>query len=935
MTVLFAPFTERFNRLRYPRKFALISLLFLLPIAVILSLYISLQSERISLSNREMQGNAYLRELSGLFEHLIVYRRATLRGDEAEQTAASTAITTDFNELAAVDARYGPTLNSTAYLETLRASWQQIQGLPNFSAEAVASQGALIDETRRLIAHVGNTSNLILDPDLDSYYVMDAVLIRLPEGQELLARSMTIVDRIATRRSVTADERTELIVLTGLLRANRDALLSNLNTAYTSNRSGVVQRSLQRQSEDVYNAITGYVEVLEENITIVGRPIADPQLLVVSGLAALDRSFAFGRAASPVLDQLLQTRINNFIRFQIVSVSFSLIIFSLAFLIGLRLMRSISRPLNELSLAAEQLAAGDLSARVQVTTQGEVALLGRTFNRMADEIQTDQRELERRVLERTRALEEKTREAEEARVAAEEATKAKSAFLANMSHELRTPLNAIIGYSEMLQDEANEEGYASMLPDLEKIRTAGKHLLALINDILDLSKIEAGRMDLYYEHFAVAGLLSEVQTTAQPLIEKNNNQFVLNVAPEVEPLLYADLTKARQSLLNLLSNAAKFTDNGLITLTVDMTSINQTPHIRFAVSDTGIGMDAEQLKKLFKEFTQADSSTTRKYGGTGLGLALSRRFCQMMGGDITVISEVGKGSTFTIVLPTTGQASPASEPFEQPLASTETMQTILVIDDDAATRELLARTLAREGLRVVAASSGEEGLSKARELRPNLITLDVLLGGIDGWSVLNNLKADPQLASIPVIMLTIMEDRAAGFALGATDYLTKPVDRQRLIELIHRHMPSTIVEQTRDTSIAPILVVEDDLTTREMMQRMLEQAGHRVVTAPNGRIGLKEVMAHPPALILLDLMMPELDGFGFLQELRTHPHHASTPVIVVTAMDLTSEERQRLSGAVQQILQKGAYQREKLIEQVGMFINLSLNGGDWSKPDRL
>jgi DNA-binding response OmpR family regulator len=477
----------------------------------------------------------------------------------------------------------------------------------------------------------------------------------------------------------------------------------------------------------------------------------------------------------------------------------------------------------------------------------------------------------------------------------------------------------------MLQDEANEEGYASMLPDLEKIRTAGKHLLALINDILDLSKIEAGRMDLYYEHVDIASLLNEVQVTTKPLIEKNHNQFALTIAPEVEPLLYADLTKVRQSLLNLLSNAAKFTENGLITLTVDMTSINQVPHIRFAVSDTGIGMDAEQLKKLFKEFTQADSSTTRKYGGTGLGLALSRRFCQMMGGDITVISEVGKGSTFTIVLPTTGQLSPASEPLEQSLASTEAMQTILVIDDDAATRELLARTLAREGLRVVVASSGEEGLSKARELRPHLITLDVLLGGIDGWNVLHNLKDDPQLASIPVIMLTIMEDRAAGFALGATDYLTKPVDRQRLIELIHRHMPHTIVEQTRDTSIAPILVIEDDLSTREMMQRMLEQAGYRVITAPNGRIGLKEAIAYPPALILLDLMMPELDGFGFLQELRTHPHHASTPVIVVTAMDLTNEERQRLSGAVQQILQKGAYQREKLIEQVGLCINVSLN----------
>jgi signal transduction histidine kinase/DNA-binding response OmpR family regulator len=925
MTAMLAPLTQRFHRLRYPRKFALVSLLFLLPIALVLGLYISLQSERINFSAREIEGNAYLHEISDLYEQLIAYRRATLLNDRDGRAAVQDRIEAGFAALAAVDARYGAVLHSTERLASLRRSWEAIAIDTSFTIESVARQSTLMNETRGLITHIGNTSNLILDPDLDSYYVMDAVLIRLPESQELLARSLVIVDRVANRGSMSAEERSELIVLSGLLRANRDALRSNMQTAYANNQSGIVQ-SISRQAEDVYNAVTGYVEVIDTVTATARQPLAKPELLVTSGLAAIERSFALGRAASPVLDRLLQTRIDGFVRYQVISVSFSLIVFSLAFWVGLRLMRSISRPLNDLSLAAERLAIGDRNARVMITTHGEIATLGRAFNRMAEEIQTNQDELEQRVMDRTHALAEKTREAEEARSAAEEATRAKSAFLANMSHELRTPLNAIIGYSEMLQDEASEEGYGNMLPDLEKIRTAGKHLLALINDILDLSKIEAGRMDLYYEQFTLDALIREVQSTIKPLIEKNGNRLMIHVAEGMEPLLCADLIKTRQSLLNLLSNAAKFTHDGQITLAIDTISINDLPHIRFAVSDTGIGMDSEQIKRLFKEFTQADSSTTRKYGGTGLGLALSRRFCQMMGGDITVTSEVGHGSTFTIVLPTKRPGTQVSTEITEPASVAQSgSQTVLVIDDDGATRELLSRTLEREGLRVVTAASGEEGLLKARELRPDLITLDVLLGGADGWSVLTDLKADPQLASIPVIMLTILEDRNAGFALGAADYLTKPVDRQRLIQLIRRHGAPQISEQPANSAVAPILVVEDDPTTREMMRRMMEQAGYAVVTAEQGLMGLECVRKHNPALILLDLMMPELDGFGFLQELRANPNHAATPVIVVTAMDLTNEERQRLSGAVQQVLQKGTYRRENLIEQVGALVNLSLN----------
>ncbi|HMQ33371.1 MAG TPA: response regulator, partial [Chloroflexaceae bacterium] len=531
------------------------------------------------------------------------------------------------------------------------------------------------------------------------------------------------------------------------------------------------------------------------------------------------------------------------------------------------------------------------------------------------------------------------REAQAARVAAEEATRAKSAFLANMSHELRTPLNAIIGYSEMLQEEAAERGHPDLTADLEKIRTAGKHLLALINDILDLSKIEAGKMELHLERFGLAALLDEVVTTISPLVEKGGN--TLELRGDTGGTVFGDLTKLRQALLNLLSNAAKFTEGGRITLSVDSDLIGEVEYLRLRVGDTGIGMSKEQLGRIFREFTQGDASTTRRYGGTGLGLALSRRFCQMMGGDITVASALGQGSTFTIVVPREAgaeaarggeapglpaSAHPPGWPGHDGAALIGPVRgTVLVIDDDHATQDLLRRTLAREGMRVITASSGEEGLARARTLRPDVITLDVLLRGADGWQILAALKADPDLARIPVLMLTIMDERHTGFALGAADYLTKPVDRRRLVELVERYCARAAGEPQPD-----VLVIEDDAVTREVLCRTMEGAGWTTRHAEHGRAGLLRVAEARPGLILLDLMMPELDGFGFLAELRDNPAWAGIPVIVITAMDLSAEERQALTSSAQRVLQKGAYERDALLAEVRAMLAAARRWGDGS-----
>lgn len=481
------------------------------------------------------------------------------------------------------------------------------------------------------------------------------------------------------------------------------------------------------------------------------------------------------------------------------------------------------------------------------------------------------------------------------------ANRAKSAFLANMSHELRTPLNAIIGYSEMLQEDAESMGATEFIGDLQKIFNSGKHLLSLINDILDLSKIEAGKMDLHLETFPIADMIQAVLIGVQPLIRKNGN--ALEVAcPEDIGTMLADQTRLRQILLNLLSNASKFTEKGKIRLSVERTTVDARPWIHFEVADSGIGMSVEQMQKLFEDFTQGDGSTTRKYGGTGLGLSISRRFSRMMGGDITVSSEPKRGSTFRVSVPATVEESTEEAPAGPVDQPSDRRELILVVDDDPTVQDLVTRHLEKEGYEVVCADNGDDALRLARARPPDAITLDVLMPGKDGWDVLAELKADPNLSRIPVIMVSIVTDQNLSFTLGAAEYLTKPIDRQRLSAVLSKYRS----RRATDT----VLVVEDDEATREVVKRILAQMSCRIVEAENGRAALEVLEQEQPSLVLLDLMMPEMDGFQFLDRIRGSETWRELPVVVLTAIDLTPEDRLRLNGTVRDVLHKGSNPEE-------------------------
>ncbi|HEY7065755.1 MAG TPA: response regulator [Chloroflexota bacterium] len=1070
MRAVFAPAVALLNRLSYPQKFALITFLFALPLALVMSFLVNEVDAQIAVARQEMQGTRYLRQLRVLMDDLSRERIQTheyLTPDSPLGPGALSVrpkIDEDFANLEALDAELGGELQTSAALADLKQAWESIK-----ASSAPLGQGPrddpyakLMSDLRNFILDVGNASSLVLDPQLSSYWTMNVVVVRLPDVQDRLTQLVIYGEDVARREGLGSVTKGEVDVLAGLAGYNLDQTKHDLAIAVRSDRT----RRLGSQVNEGLTRFTGaadqFLGPLNQQIVTGGASMepADSYLYVAAGSRALRAGYEFWDQATDALDTLLNARVSQLAQKKLIFTTLVPVpILLLVVYLWIAFYMSVRRTVGSLAAAAQRMVSGDMSGTVAVDNRDELGEVVNSFNSVAARLWTEwaqaraaeamlreseartrlivdtaldavittdtdgvvtrwnpraevifgwtaedalgkrlddlvfppqYREAHRHAIEsvvatgdsaflsthaETTALrhdghefpvevsispmetdhtytfsyfirditERKAAEAELQRAMeeAEVANQAKSAFLANMSHELRTPLNAIIGYSEMLQEEAEDGGQDDFVPDLEKIQAAGKHLLALINNILDLSKVEAGKMELFLETFDVATVVQDVVSTVQPLAQKNGNALEVRCADDVGKMR-ADVTKVRQALFNLFSNASKFTENGTIRIEVVRTasalpdddgaargraqqaaplhvlaqhSALSTQHssdwLRFAVADTGIGMTPEQVARVFEAFTQADASTTRKFGGTGLGLAITRRFCQMMGGDVAVESEPGVGTMFTISLP----AEVVDHRPERPVAARPAVEpvpasggsTVLVIDDDPAVHDLLKRYLSKEGFRVASATGGADGLAVAHTLRPDAIILDVMMPSMDGWAVLTALKADPQVADIPVVMLTIVDDKNMGFALGASDYLTKPIDRDRLL---------SVVEKYRHARPAPVLVVEDDTATRQMLRRLLEREQWTVAEAENGRVALERLAEERPALILLDLMMPEMDGFELVAEMQRHEAWRSIPIIVVTAKDVTNEDRLRLRGYVEKILQKGAYNRTELMAEV-------------------
>jgi signal transduction histidine kinase/CheY-like chemotaxis protein len=517
-----------------------------------------------------------------------------------------------------------------------------------------------------------------------------------------------------------------------------------------------------------------------------------------------------------------------------------------------------------------------------------------------------------------------------AREKANAANQTKSQFLANMSHELRTPLNAIIGLTEMLKEDAADDGLDDFEEPLDRVFNAGKHLLTLINDVLDLSKIEAGRVELFNETFELKQVLDDVIKTSSTLAAKNENELVIEYHADID-FVTADQTRLKQVVLNLISNACKFTEKGKITVGINKIPQDGGDLISIDVSDTGIGMSMEQMAKLFNSFVQADSSTTRKYGGTGLGLTISKQLAILMGGDVVVNSELGNGTTFTATF--LADFIGASESLKNLSTQTSSLienvvslenslgKTVLIIDDDPTVSELMKRQLIKENYKVVVAPNGKEGIRLARDLKPDVITLDILMPEMDGWSVLRTLKADPEVSNIPVIMASILDEKNKGFSLGAADFLSKPVQKEYLMKSIRNLIGN------KDN--LKICLIEDDDGLRFTMREILEKQDVKIIEAENGKIGMSILQNEEikPDLILLDLMMPVMNGFEFLKAIR-ETDLSSIPILVLTGAELTDEERQFLSGETQRILEKSDDTLSTIVNEVGNVLKASAENGD-------
>ncbi|MCE1245213.1 MAG: response regulator [Firmicutes bacterium] len=604
---------------------------------------------------------------------------------------------------------------------------------------------------------------------------------------------------------------------------------------------------------------------------------------------------------------------SEIMKFFWISLAVSMVILLIFVLISYRFIKNMLSPYDRLFEGVEAITGGNLEYRLDLKTGDEVQDLAEAFDRMTQSLSQHSDEVNR-VMEELKA---KKKELEITNLHLQEASRLKSEFLANMSHELRTPMNTIIGYTSIMIDGIYGELSSKQESSLKKIYQNARNLSHLIDDILDLSKIDAGKMPLFKERFTISQVVSEIEQYYQPRIAEKNLKLIINLIhdPEIE----TDRSKVKQVLDHLISNAVKFTQNGTITVSTEKTEMED--YLRISVIDTGIGIESDSLDRIFEEFRQLDGSFTREYGGTGLGLSIVKKILNMLNAKITVKSKVGEGSIFNLFLP-------LRELREQPMAdSIRTIQTItepevasdisdedditkkiiLVIDDDPDALVMMRDTVRRTDFRVVGAGTAREGLELARKIRPYLIVTDVFIPDKTGWDVLRELKKDPVTLDIPVFVMSIADERAKGFACGATEYFVKPLDRNIFLNRL------SVLKCLKGKKI---MIIDDDHGFIENFYLVVREHGFQISSCDNGMEGVRKMKAEKPDLLILDLMMPKFSGFDVLEAMEKEDLTDKIPVIIFSAKEVTREEENLLTGKVVSVIRKSGITREELMPKL-------------------